>query len=217
MARYAGEGKNTIEGCRSVDVLEWHRLGYLRSPRWFSLAWSRDGERVASIKVEGQRLSVTLKYQSRSYGEDWSDIEQRVAIEWTPCRFGGERPWFVCSVAANGVYCGRRVTKLYGAQRLFACRHCYRLAYASQQEPVHRRGLWKSQKIRMRWGGSPNMREEFPDKPKGMHWQTYERWRRIHDVADERSTVSLMGFVERQRHRSARRARRRHCRPRPAA
>jgi hypothetical protein len=30
MARYAGGGKNTVEGCRSIDVLEWHRLGYLR-------------------------------------------------------------------------------------------------------------------------------------------------------------------------------------------
>ena len=30
MARYAGGGKNTVEGCRSIDVLEWHRRGYLR-------------------------------------------------------------------------------------------------------------------------------------------------------------------------------------------
>ena len=217
MARYADGGKDTVEGCRSIDVLELHRRGYLRSLRRFSWTWSTGGEQVASINVETQRHCVTLKYQSRSHGEDCSDAEQRVAIAWTPCRFGGERPWFTCSVAANGVYCGRRVTKLYGAQRLFACRHCYRLAYASQQEPVRRRGRWKSQKIRMRLGGSPNMREEFPDKPKGMHWRTYERWRRVHDVADERSTVSLMGFVERQRRRSSRRARGRHCRPRPTA
>ena len=108
MARYAGGGKNTVEGCRSIDVLEWHRRGYLQTPLWFSWTWTRDGERVASINVENQRRSVTLKYRSRSYGEDWSDVEQRVAIEWTPCRFGGERPWFMCSVAANGVYCGRR-------------------------------------------------------------------------------------------------------------
>ena len=111
MARYAGGGKNTVESCRSIDVLEWHRRGYLRSPRWFSWAWTRDGERVASINVETQRHAVTLKYRSRSYGEGWSDVEQRVAIEWTSCRFGGERPWFACSVAANGVYCGRRVTQ----------------------------------------------------------------------------------------------------------
>src|SRR6478736_2886548 len=176
MARYAGGGKNTVEGCRSIDVLEWHRRGYLRSSGWFSCAWTRDGERLASINVQAQRDAVTLKYRSRSYGEHWSDVEQRVAIKWTPCRFGGERPWFVCPVAANGVYCRRSVTKLYRAGRLFACRHCYRLAYASQQESAHRRGLGKSQKIRMRLGGSPNMLEEFPDKPKGMHWRTYERW-----------------------------------------
>ena len=103
MARYAGGGKNTVEGCRSIDVLEWHRLGYLQSPRWFSWAWTRDGERVASINVETQRYSLTLKYRSRSYGEDWSDVEQRVTIAWTPCRFGGERPWFVCSVQSNGI------------------------------------------------------------------------------------------------------------------
>src|SRR5262249_35835981 len=54
------------------------------------------------------------------------------------------------AIASNGVYCGRRITKLYGAGRLFACRHCYRLAYTSQQESAHLRGLWKSQKIRMR-------------------------------------------------------------------
>jgi hypothetical protein len=205
MARYAGGGKNTVEGCRSIDVLEWHRLGYLRSPGWFPCAWTRGGERVASINVQAQRYAVTLKYQSRSYGEDWRNVEQPVAIEWTPCRFGGERPWFVCSVTANGVYCGRSVTKLYGAGRLFACRHCYQLAYASQQEPARLRGLKKSQKIRMRLGGSENMLEEFPHKPKGMHWRTYERWCCVYDAAKERSTIGLMRVVERLGRRLSRR------------
>jgi hypothetical protein len=204
MARYAGGGKNTVESCRSVDVLRWNKLGYLRSPRRFSWAWTRDGKQVASINVETYRHSITLKYQSRSRGEDRSDVEQRIDIEWTPCRFGGERPWFVCSVASNGMYCGRTVTKLYGVGRLFACRHCYRLGYASQQESAHQRGLGKSQRIRMRLGGSPNMLEEFPDKPKGMHWRTYERQRRLHDAAEERSTIGLMGFVERLGRRSSR-------------
>jgi len=81
MARYAGGGKNTVESCRTIDVLEWNRRGYLRSPRWFSWAWTRDGELVASINVETQRHAVTLKYRSRSYGEDWRDVEQRVAID----------------------------------------------------------------------------------------------------------------------------------------
>lgn len=194
MARHSGGGKSTVEGCRSIDVMEWHRLGYIRSPGRFSYAWTRSGERLASINVQIQRNAVTLKYQIRSYGEDWRDVEQRVPIAWTPCRFGGERPWFTCSVSANGVYCGRSVIKLYGAGRLFACRRCYQLAYASQQEPARLRALRKSQKIRMRLGGSSNMLEDFPGKPKGMHWRTYERWSRVHDLAKERS---LMGFVER--------------------
>jgi hypothetical protein len=96
MARYAGGGKNTVESCRSVDVLRWNKLGYLRSPRWFSWVWTRDGERVASINVQTQHHCVTLKYRSRSYGEDWSDVEQRVAVVWTPCRFGGWRAALVC-------------------------------------------------------------------------------------------------------------------------
>jgi hypothetical protein len=33
----------------------------------------------------------------------------------------------------------------------------------------------RGQKIRMRLGGSANMRETFPEKPKGMHHDTYMR------------------------------------------
>jgi hypothetical protein len=204
MARHGG--KTTVESCLCIDVLHWNRLGYLESSRLFSWAWTRDGERVASISVEAGHHSVTLKYRIRSYGEDWSDVEQRVAIAWTPCRFGGARPWFMCSVQSNGVYCGRRVTKLYGVGRLFACRHCYRLAYTSQQESARDRGLWKAQKIRIRLGGSAIMLD-FPDKPTGMHWRTYDRLCRVHDAAEERSIIGPMHFVEGLGRRSSRRAR----------
>ena len=50
------------------------------------------------------------------------------------------------------------------------------------------------------------MLEEFPDKPKGMHRRTYERWCRVHDAAEERSTIGLMSFVERLGRRTSRRA-----------
>ena len=82
----------------------------LGHPRWFSWAWTRDGETVASIQVESGRDQVTLKYRSRSYGEEWSDVRQTVPLKWTPCRFGGERPWFVCSVYQSVSYCGRNVS-----------------------------------------------------------------------------------------------------------
>jgi hypothetical protein len=206
MPRYSYGAKATVECCRSIDVLRWSRLGYLRSPRSFSWTWTRDSERVASINVETSRCLIALTYRSRSYGEDWRDVAQRVQVAWSPCRFGGERPWFVCSVSSNSAYCGRRVTKLYGAGHLFACRHCYRLTYASQQESAHHEGLLKAQKIRMRLGGSASMLDPFPDKPKGMHWRTYDRLRCRYQAADERSMTGLMGFVQRLGRRVSRHA-----------
>jgi len=94
-----------------------------------------------------------------------------VGLEWTPCNFGGERPWFVCP----GVRCGRRVAILYGPGKYFLCRHCYDLRYESQREDKKDRALRRAQKITQRLGGSANMTEPFPEKPKGMHHDTYMR------------------------------------------
>ena len=50
--------------------------------------------------------------------------------------------------------CGRRVAKLYGPGRYFVCRHCYRLAYASQSEDAQRRSMRRASKIRQRLVGN---------------------------------------------------------------
>jgi hypothetical protein len=79
------------------------------------------------------------------------------------------------------------VAKIYLAGSfVFACRHCYGLAYASQFESAFRRDIAKAMKIRMRLGGSPNLFDPFPQKPKGLHKSTYERLRKIHDAAESR-------------------------------
>jgi hypothetical protein len=85
------------------------------------------------MRAEEGRL--LLLYGYRSWGCDgWQEIEEPAFIEWTPCHFGGARPWFVCPGIMRGVACRRRVGKLYGAGRYFLCRHCYRLGHASQRE-----------------------------------------------------------------------------------
>jgi hypothetical protein len=81
---------------------------------------------------------------------------------WTACHLSGRRPWFVCSVSSNGRYCGRRVAVLYGAGELFACRNCHGLAYASQQESPRFRSISRSREIRVRLGGTPNLRDPSP-------------------------------------------------------
>ena len=205
MGRPYGSGRVTCESCISIDVRRCHREGRLRPGLFFSWSWTCNGEPFGDIKVRTEADAVVLMYRARSYGgAEWKSVEQRVPITWTACHLGGHRPWFICSVYSNGRYCGRRVALLYIAGELFACRRCYGLAYASQHEALHHRGVGKAQKIRMRLGGSPNMREAFPDKPKGMHWRTYDRLRRMHDVAEGRSAVDLMRLVERLERRFAR-------------
>jgi hypothetical protein len=61
----------------------------------------------------------------------------------------------------------------------FWCRHCSALPYGSQQETAEDRHYRKVRKIRDRLGASPNLTESIHpwQKPKGMHWRTWERLR----------------------------------------
>ena len=207
MARPYGS-RPTCECCQSIDVRRWHREGRLRAGQSFSYSWICGGEPSGSINVRTETDIVVLGFRFRGMeSTQWKSIEQRVPIVWTMCHLGGRRPWFRCTASAGGRCCGRRVAKLYlGGCAVFACRRCYGLAYASQLESLHHRGLGKARKIRMGLGGSANVLDDFPDKPKGMHWRTYIRLRHSHDVAAARSTIGLVQFVDRlSRHSSLRR------------
>jgi hypothetical protein len=133
---------------------------------------------------------VILLYRHRNGpGDEWKDVQEQVSLTWTACSFGGERSWFICP----GAGCGRRVAVLYGPGRYFLCRHCYDLPYQSQRDNKMYRALHRAQEIRKRLGGSANMMEQFPEKPKGMHWSTYERlWWEHHEAEMEQ----LMGMRE---------------------
>jgi hypothetical protein len=49
----------------------------------------------------------------------------------------------------------------------------------------------------MRLGGGESITIPFPKRPKGMHWTRYNRLRRRHDQAFERSLMGLAKSVER--------------------
>jgi hypothetical protein len=105
----------------------------------------------------------------------------------------GERPWFICP----GAGCGRRVAVLYGPGRYFLCRHCYDLGYQSQRDNRMYRALHKALSIRKRLGGSVNMTKPFPEKPKGMHWSTYERLWWEHHEADMEQLAGMREWLDR--------------------
>jgi hypothetical protein len=176
-------GKDTTNCYQDIDVRYLSRKGYLHPGSSCTLRWSRNGNEVASIRVRSTSDSVVLSYRRKLPGSDeWKSEEYPVYLDWTPCNYGGTRPWFLCPARR----CGRRVAVLYGGG-IFACRHCHRLAYQSQKEQAHGRAMIRAQAIRTSLGGSPSLGEHFPDKPKGMHWRTYERLRLEAERAEARS------------------------------
>ena len=194
---YRFDKKTTTGECHSVDVRYLNRRGLLKPGGWFSLRWSRGERETGSIggSVEGTEKPdrVILRYRSRSGpSSEWEDVREPVPLTWTGCNFRGERPWFVCP----GAGCGRRVAVLYGPGRYFLCRHCYDLTYESQRENAMHRALSKAQAIREKLGGSANMMEPFPERPKGMHQETYWRLRDKHDEAEMSQLAGMREWLD---------------------
>ena len=67
--------------------------------------------------------------------------------------------------------------------------------YATRQATPRNRYQIKAQKIRERLGGSLGFIDDFPPKPKGMHWKRYERLRNRHDDAEERFLGMMAGHI----------------------
>ncbi len=193
---YRFGARDRAEDCRSLDVLRWQREGSLEPGRFFGWAWYQDSRKVSSIGVTVLRGAVELSYSVGPEGRK-EDVRYTVPLARTPCNFGGSRPWFACPGVVNGVPCGRRVAKLYLKHRYFLCRHCQNLTYASRQETGRIGALHKCQRIRQKLGGTANMTEPFPDKPKGMHFKTYVRLLGEYEKAHEEYTRAVIEDLER--------------------
>lgn len=194
---YRFDKKTTTGETQSLDVRYLNRRGLLKPGGWFSLRWSRGGRETGSIggSVEGTHRPerVILRYRHRSGpGGEWEDVREVVPLAWTACNFGGERPWFLCP----GAGCGRRVAVLYAPGRYFLCRRCCDLSYQSQREDAMYRALHKAQGIRERLGGSANMMEPFPERPKGMHFDTYMRLWQEHHKAEMSQLAGMREWLD---------------------
>ncbi len=187
--------RDTTDETIGLDVRNLARRGTLR--RGFSTVhWSCGDKPAGSIGVrvieDGPMPgTLTLIYRTRRGEGDWQDVRQNIWLDWTPCTYGGYRPWLVCPS------CLKRMAILYSGGAGFYCRKCLRLVYQSQRESSGGRGLATAQAIRRRLGGSANMTEPFPAKPPGMHWRTYDRLHRRARVAEARYDVEFWATIQR--------------------
>jgi len=70
-------------------------------------------------------------------------------------------------------------------------------AYASQQQGPRDRAIDRARKIRTQLGGGPSLVDPFPDKPRGMHWSTYDRLRARAQASEALSASFLMRWLRR--------------------
>lgn len=121
------------------------------------------GEDIRKTTDELPALDVRKLKRTGVVTPGQKQLEGVAHLEWTPCNFGGERPWFVCP----GEGCARRVAILYGLGQPL-CRRCRDLAYESQREDGIARAKRRAEKTRSRLPSSGT-------RPKGMHHATFQK------------------------------------------
>ena len=185
----------TVRECRHLDVNKFtdtlDNVG-ARGRIWWGEEEDDDTPNI-SFTVEGDEddaKGLRLRYTVRNPRTDEEESYNYVVpIEYTPCNFGGRRPWFRCP----NTECNERVAKLYCPRdgHLYLCRDCHNLSYQTSRasgdavetaELRYRRAFEKADKDDRR--PHPNSQPFFPEKPKGMHHDTFEDL--LDDVRDAR-------------------------------
>lgn len=141
-----------------------HVLGLLEPRRCFVWPLRGSGNDVTAVHVSPHWNRAVFNYQRRDQHGKWRDYSCSIDLDRTVCYFGGSRPWFLCPSPG----CDRRVALLFGGD-IFACRHCYDLAYASQRETPDARAIRRANKIRKRLRWVPGVVNGHGGKPIGMH------------------------------------------------
>lgn len=174
-----------------LDVRQLQRSGVLARGHRFSWQWKTRDRVDATIDCLAAVDRVLLDYRVRDPGGEWASLRYPVLLDWTPCTFGGRRLWWRCPTSG----CGRRVAVLFGG-RMFACRHCHRLAYRSQSESAADRAIRRAEGIRARLGWEPGVLNSPEEKPKRMHWRTFERLVHEHDECKRLAVGTVLAQLE---------------------
>ncbi len=132
MGRYSWSGRLTVGVCRKISTKWLKDNGYLEG------SVTKDGQDLGNVCIQVVTAGWSDKhYVQFSYTLTHMDTEineqfcYRTPIVWTPCFFGGKRPWFMCPMIHNGQPCIRRVGVLYLVGKFFGCRKCHNLTYYS--------------------------------------------------------------------------------------
>ena len=187
--------KTCIEEVKRIDIRFLKKIGVLNKFCSGQLSWSAGGRPSGTINYHATPEDLELKFNFRrgSY-EQWQPIKQRIYFSTTDCNYGGKRYWLICP------NCHRRVGILCGLDRLFLCRHCYKIPYGAQQESVLDRVLRRKHKIGER------IFDDYENgfgwrKKKGMHQKTFNRFYAEYRRLEYQSLLATETMLEKMNYR----------------
>ena len=178
---YRWQRRKTLEECHVLNVRDLKNQNLLRQGSSGSLSWLRAGEKIGSVSFRYDEPWLILLYTYADRDASRSSSTESILVEWTPCNYGGSRPWLGCPA------CGRRVVALALHRTRFLCRQCHKLPYKSQMEARIDRVIRRARRIRKKVGASSDeLSEPLWDRPKGMHEKTFSRYAAEYsDILDE--------------------------------
>lgn len=156
---------STCEQRDAIDIAWLRRQGLLEPGRTGEMQFSRRGAVTGAVRVSSAATGISLAYRT----DDAKDVGQFISFKHSPQPFGGHRVWLQCP------HCDKQCRVLYSGRLGFRCRRCQGLSYISEHERPFGRAILRPQRLRERLGGSADLTQPFPPKPKGMHWRTYRR------------------------------------------
>lgn len=163
-----GSGRSCWRSKNFVEETRFITSGWVKahlqtlSKRPLQVNWHQGKESLGNAGVSlvnHNQLCIQYKYR-RSCEGDWSTVTEFIPLQFSACRYGGSRLWFICPK------CGKRVAIIY-VDTVVACRSCLGLRYQSEYEDDISRLQSKVRKIFDRIG------HDYA-RPKGMHHKTYE-------------------------------------------
>jgi hypothetical protein len=187
--------KPKAEHMQQLNVDKLHKSGALQNGNFGTWQWSRDGEVYARVSWQAEAAALTLNFTFTPYGGAARPISQHIPIVMQPCHFGNFRPYFMCPAYRGGRACNRRAVNLYFWGGYFLCRHCQRVAYASQCEDALDRALRAANRHRAAIKADLGVGGLAP-RPKGMHRATYQRHIDAIFAADDLAERAFEAFAK---------------------
>lgn len=159
----------------STSFLKKHQY-FQQGERSGIISWTGGIGAESSISVNSSITDgicwIRLRYSQTDWDGKKESYDYKIPLTTTKCKLGGKRYWFLCPLTKGGKPCGKRVGKLYIADKYFGSRTCYELGYREQYRKYagkHSRDFKiirladdiaeKKEKMRVKfWKGQPTKR-----------------------------------------------------------